>query len=98
MLSGQVADGLMTPLVGVWSDRTRTSCGQRTPWYLFGTLLVAPCFFGLFWDCVLCSVAPGLDPLVAALIFYTLLPALFNIGWASVQISNMALIAQISLS
>lgn len=92
MLSGQVADGLMTPIVGVCSDRTNSSCGKRTPWYLFGTVLVAPSFFGLFWECALCEVS-FLSHYTALVIYYITLPALFNIGWASVQISNISLIA-----
>lgn len=97
MLSGQIADGLMTPLVGVCSDKTNTSCGKRTPWYLFGTALVAPSFFGLYWECIPCDI-PALAYQSAQMVYYITLPALFNIGWASVQISNMSLIAQITLS
>lgn len=48
VLSGQLADGCMTPLVGVLSDIFNTPCGKRTPWYIFGTLFVAPTFLGIF--------------------------------------------------
>jgi Na+/melibiose symporter-like transporter len=48
MLSGQFADGFMTPLVGALSDKIRTRIGSRTPWYIFGTIIVLPCFFCLF--------------------------------------------------
>jgi Na+/melibiose symporter-like transporter len=48
ILSGQFADGLMTPLVGLLSDKYTTSWGKRTPWYVFGTLLVIPTFAGIF--------------------------------------------------
>ena len=96
MLSGQLADGFMTPLVGICSDKTTSPCGKRTPWYIFGSLLVLPSFYGLFWDCVVCdSENPSFTLLIA---YYITLPAIFNIGWASVQIANMALIAQLSYS
>lgn len=49
-LSGQIADGITTPLVGVFSDKINTRCGQRMPWYIFGTLFVIPCFMGIFTD------------------------------------------------
>lgn len=48
MLSGQFADGFMTPLVGALSDKIKTRIGSRTPWYIFGTLIVIPSFFALF--------------------------------------------------
>jgi glycoside/pentoside/hexuronide:cation symporter, GPH family len=48
MMSGQFADGLMTPLVGALSDRYKTRIGSRTPWYIFGTFIVLPSFFALF--------------------------------------------------
>ena len=48
MLSGQFADGFMTPLVGALSDKIKTRIGSRAPWYIFGTIIVLPCFFGLF--------------------------------------------------
>ena len=48
MLSGQIADGVMTPIVGFMSDKFNSPCGKRTPWYLIGTVLVIPCFLGIF--------------------------------------------------
>ena len=97
VLSGQIADGIMTPIVGVCSDKTNTACGKRTPWFIFGTILVLPCFFGIFWDCALCSVH-GINQTTAQAVYYTVLPALFNVGWASVQILNLSLNAQLSMS
>jgi Na+/melibiose symporter-like transporter len=34
MLSGQISDGFATPIVGYFSDRTKTRFGARKPWYL----------------------------------------------------------------
>ena len=48
MLSGQIADALTTPLVGLLSDKTETRIGKRMPWYIFGTILVIPTFLGIF--------------------------------------------------
>ncbi len=33
ILIGQIVDGIMTPLVGAFSDRIHTSIGKRKPWY-----------------------------------------------------------------
>lgn len=101
VLSGQFADGIMTPLVGIFSDMFDTPCGKRTPWYIFGTLFVVPTFLGIF------IYPPGItdtnadgspenEQLEDA--WYITLPALFNIGWASVQISNMSIVNTISKS
>lgn len=40
MLSGQVADALATPMVGYYSDRTKTSIGKRIPWYIGGYFVI----------------------------------------------------------
>lgn len=48
MLSGQIADGLTTPIVGLFSDKTKTRIGKRMPWFIFGTILVLPTFLGIF--------------------------------------------------
>lgn len=33
ILVGQIVDGLVTPLVGAFSDRIHTRIGKRKPWY-----------------------------------------------------------------
>jgi len=48
MLSGQVADGITTPIVGLFSDRCSTRIGSRAPWYIAGTIIVLPSFLGIF--------------------------------------------------
>ena len=93
MLSGQLTDGITTPLVGVLSDKTETGIGKRTPWYLFGTLLVAPTFFFLFYD-----VLPDNASESVKNAYFITLPAIFNVGWASVQIANMSIVNQITYS
>lgn len=40
LLIGQIVDGIMTPLVGAFSDRIHTSIGKRKPWYIFTFFLV----------------------------------------------------------
>ena len=48
LLSGQIADGLATNMVGFLIDKTRTRFGKRTPWFIFGTILVIPSFLLTF--------------------------------------------------
>jgi Na+/melibiose symporter-like transporter len=93
MLSGQLTDGITTPLVGVLSDKFDFGCGKRTPWYIFGTILVVPTFFLLFFD----ALPAGVSDTTRNAYFITL-PALFNVGWASVQIANMSIVNSITYS
>lgn len=114
VLSGQLADGMMTPLVGILSDKMNSPCGKRTPWYIFGTLFVVPTFLGIFIYPAFINTPVNdddgvqkIDPDTNLPVFkdptlqsawYITLPALFNIGWASVQISNMSIVNTITKS
>lgn len=73
MLSGQIADGITTPICGFFSDKIDTRIGKRTPWYLIGTILVLPTFLGIF-------VAPDFATKNAQVAYYIILPAVFNVG------------------
>ncbi|CDW85081.1 UNKNOWN [Stylonychia lemnae] len=90
MLVGQVADGISTPIVGLGSDRCKTRIGARAPWYLAGSILVIPSIFCLF-------VYPELDQ-TSEVYYYIALASTFNIGFACVQISNMAIVNSITFS
>ena len=92
MLSGQIADGVTTPIVGLLSDRFKTRIGSRAPWYIMGTIIVLPTFLGIF-------IGPDFIPgSTTQITYYIVLPAIFNVGWACVQISNMALVNSITFS
>ena len=62
------------------------------PWYYIGTIIVLPSFFGIF-------LFPNFETnSTPQIIYYIALPSLFNIGWAFVQISNMAIVNSITFS
>lgn len=49
LLSGQIADGITTPIVGILSDKFESKrFGKRMIWYYIGTVIVIPCFAGIF--------------------------------------------------
>jgi len=105
LLSGQLADGIATNLVGFFIDKTKTRFGKRTPWFLLGTLLVIPSFlltFNSWYACELICGTKGESTCTVekyefiAYVYYITLPALFNIGWAAVQISTMSIIVSIT--
>lgn len=95
LLSGQVADALATPLVGILSDKFDCRFGKRTPWYVGGTILATICFILIFQvDYILPkNISKGWE-----LLYFIVNPSLFNVGWASVQVAHMSLLPCISLS
>lgn len=97
MLSGQFADALATPIVGILSDKTTSKFGKRTPWYLGGTVMVILSFSMIFQKCPFTSSDKYTNEMIE-LIYYITLPSLFNIGWASVQVSHMSLLPSISIN
>jgi Na+/melibiose symporter-like transporter len=48
VLSGQIADGICTPVTGLLSDKYNSRWGKRFPWYVVGSFIVFPCFMGIF--------------------------------------------------
>ena len=95
LLAGQIFDGLATPIVGILSDNTNSRFGKRTPWYVFGTIIVMLTFTLIFQDCLICSKD---SEEFIKVIYYSVNASLFNIGWAAVQVAHMALLPSLSLS
>lgn len=75
------------------SDKCSCPFGRRNTWYYFGSLLVIPSFAGIFVKTPL-----FLSTTESKNIWYCVLPAIFNIGWASVQIAHMAVVNSLTFS
>lgn len=95
LLSGQLADGMATPIVGFLSDKTNTRIGKRMPWYIIGLILVCVCYIFIFQKCLFCSWF-GTEKV--KIFYYVFFPSLFNVGWASLQIAHMSLVPSLSSS
>ena len=98
MFAGQLADAIATPLVGLASDATRRGCcglGRRKSWNLAGVVVVAANFFLVFGTCALCAVTktPSTPARAASLAVFA---ALFNVGWAAVQVSHMTMVPELT--
>ncbi|CAL2049957.1 unnamed protein product [Caenorhabditis brenneri] len=98
MLIGQVTDAISTPLVGIFSDSSvLPACfdkiGRRISWHLIGTILVSTSFPMIFNRCFLCKsdTSEWLEVL-----WFVPFIMVFQFGWASVQISHLALIPELS--
>ncbi|KAG7310933.1 hypothetical protein JYU34_003773 [Plutella xylostella] len=96
MLIGQVVDALSTPFVGYHSDHTDNvisiQYGKRKLWHLFGTACVLGSFPFIFTQCIGCSMAHKW----AQMFYFAAFIMIFQIGWASVQISHLSLIPELS--
>ena len=80
MLSGQITDGITTPLVGYASVNFSFPGGRRNFWYYFGFTFVNITFLGIFTN------PPFIQDASEKVrnIWYLTMPAIFNVGWASV--------------
>ncbi|KAB7495419.1 Major facilitator superfamily domain-containing protein 12 [Armadillidium nasatum] len=97
LLVGQLADGISTPFVGIFSDKENkiAACaryGRRKVWHLMGTIFVLLSFPFIFSKCVGCQDADERLQMV----YYCFFVILFQFGWASVQISHLALIPELT--
>lgn len=97
LLVGQIADGLSTPVVGIFSDKENkipicARYGRRKVWHLMGTLLVAVSFPFIFNDCLGCNGFSKWHQFA----YYVLFVCVFQFGWACVQISHLALIPELT--
>ncbi|KAI9912980.1 hypothetical protein PsorP6_006626 [Peronosclerospora sorghi] len=99
MFCGQIADGVATPLVGIFSDRSSglawLGLGRRKTWLAVGSLLVIVCFFLVFAVCAPTWFTASPSRLVL-LVYYSVAASIFNIGWAAVQVSHMAMVPELS--
>ncbi|XP_046403114.1 major facilitator superfamily domain-containing protein 12-like [Ischnura elegans] len=96
LLIGQVADAISTPFVGIESDRRDNfwlcRYGRRKTWHLFGTICVIGSFPFIFMPCISCQDSHHW----AQLIYYAAFVVIFQFGWASVQISHLSLIPDLT--
>ncbi|CAD5220079.1 unnamed protein product [Bursaphelenchus xylophilus] len=98
MLIGQVTDAISTPIVGLLSDASilpgfLCKFGRRKSWHIIGTFCVTISFPFIFGGCLLCE--KGTESWLKVLWFAPYI-AMFQFGWAAVQISHLAMIPELS--
>jgi len=88
LLVGKLWDGINDPLIGILSDRTRSSLGRRLPWMIYGTIPLGICFF-LQW------LVPTQNK---ELLFwyYIVIALLFNTFYTVVNLPYAALTAELT--
>lgn len=92
ILIGQVADALATPIIGFLCDKTHVRYGRRKLWHLIGTIMVAVSLFFIWHNCLGCQHSR----LWIKMVYFSIPIVIFQIGWASVQISHLSLIPELT--
>ena len=63
--AGLIVAVLWQPIIGAWSDRTRSPWGRRAPYFIAGTLLVVVCLYAI-------ALAPAFSIVVAGVLLVQL--------------------------
>lgn len=91
VMLGQVGDALATPVVGIAADKY----GTKRQWHIAGTGLVFLTFPLIFSLCPWCSPADA-APFWWPATYFSVSILLFQLGWAIVQITHLAMIPEMS--
>ena len=96
---GQLADGISTVFVGMFSDGSHNywMCnrfGNRKSWHFIGTICVVLSFSFLFSPCIECEDSSQQFKMV----YYSVFIIILQFGWASVQLSHLAMIPELTSS
>lgn len=75
----RIFDAVTDPLIGYWSDQTRTRHGARKPWVIAGALVATVACFFLFQI-----------PADAGILYFGAWSAVFYLGFTMYQIPHMA--------
>ena len=96
---GQLADGLSTVFVGLFSDKSGNywMCnrfGNRKSWHFVGTVCVIFSFPFIFSACINCENSSQSIKMA----YYTMFIIILQFGWAAVQLSHLAMIPELTSS
>ena len=93
ILAAQIGGAISTPLIGMLSDRCHCRVpGRRKIFQLVGVSCVAVSFFFIWHECLGCSTAP----VKYQVLYYSFFAIIFEFGWASTQIGQLALIPELT--
>ena len=92
LLVSQVVGALATPFIGIWSDQCVCKYGRRKIFHLIGILCVVCSFFFIWFHCIGCEGVENSYKVV----YYTSFAIVFQFGWASTQICQLALVPELS--
>ncbi len=85
----RIFDAINDPIIGMWSDRTRTIWGRRLPWMLLGSIPFGISYF-LLW------LIPTNNQLWLFL-YYIFIGIIFNLTYTVVNLPYQALTPELEL-
>ena len=91
---GKIGDAVNDPIVGILSDRTKTSWGRRIPWMLWG-IIPFGIFFFLQWIVPEFSSDPNVNNW-CLFAYYVIIATLFNIAYTVVNLPYTALTPELT--
>ena len=94
LMLGKISDAINDPLIGVWTDRTRTVWGRRLPWMFLGGVPLS-LTFALNWIVPHFSSDAGFQQW-ALFAYYTLVNVGFNIFFTAVNLPYTALTPELT--
>ncbi len=94
LMIAKVSDAINDPMVGIMSDRTRSSWGRRIPWILFGAIPFGVLFF-LQWIVPHFSNNNTINNWLL-FSYYLLIAILFNIAYTAVNLPYTALTPELT--
>ena len=94
LLVSQVVGAIVTPFIGIWSDFCVCKYGRRKIFHLIGVISVALSFFFIWFRCIGCE---GVEESYK-IVYYSSFAIVFQFGWASTQICQLALIPELASS
>ena len=92
VLIAQAAGAISTPFVGMWSDQTRCRYGRKKIFHLLGLAAIASTFFFIWHECFGCSDTPY----SYQVLYFSSFAAVFEFGWAAIQVAQLSLIPELS--
>ncbi len=93
VLAGQIGGTFSTPFIGAWSDQCQCRIpGRRKVFQLLGVVSVSCVFFFLWNDCLGCQDVPE----VYKVVYFSCFAIVFQFGWASTQIGQLALLPELT--
>lgn len=100
-LVAQVTDGILSPLLGFLCDRFNfpglKRFGKRKAWHIFGVAILSLFSPFLFVRCLACELVEDSWRERIAVGYYSFIVIAIHFGFATVQISHLALLPDIAL-
>ena len=91
---GKIGDAVNDPIIGIWSDHTRTRWGRRIPWMILGTI---PFGIFLFLQWIVPSFSADPDVNKWGLFFYYIaINICFNLAYTAVNLPYTALTPELT--